>query len=96
MPELDDLMQEWPEVTEKLLKLHGFPSHNINYPLSAYVDIVCCLFNIPLYKNKTQSLHLLFSLYAAIKNSQLYQASKAESISFEDQTITTADQLIID
>lgn len=95
MPELDDLMQEWPEETEKLLKLHGFPNHEINCPLSLYVDMVCCIFNIPVYKNRIQSLHLLFSLYAAVKNSQLYEASKTEIINFDEQNKTT-DQLILE
>lgn len=95
MPELDDLMQEWPEKTEKLLKLHGFPTHNINCSLSMYVDIVCCIFNIPVYKNKIQSLHLLFSLYAAIKNSQLYKASKVDTVNFDDQ-VNKTDHLILE
>ncbi|KRT80476.1 hypothetical protein AMK59_7003, partial [Oryctes borbonicus] len=75
MPDIDDLMQAWPEKMETLLKVHGFPNHQSCQKLNQYIDIVCCMFDIPIYKNKIQSLHLLFSLYAAIKNSQLYKAS---------------------
>lgn len=96
MPELDDLMQEWPEGIEKLLKLNGFPSYTVNCPLSFYIDIVCCIFNIPVYKNRIQSLHVLFSLYAAIKNSQLYNSRKEETVGFDEHIDKNTDQLVLD
>lgn len=99
MPDLDELMQEWPENMENLLKLHGFPSYKFNGSLSQYIDIICCLFDIPIYKNKIQSLHLLFCLYAAIRNSQLYQANNNEDKGPDDASEiihNTADQLVLE
>lgn len=97
MPDLDDLMQEWPEGMENLLKTQGFPSYKLRGSLSDYVDIVCNLFDIPVYKNKIQSLHMLFSLYAAIKNSQLYKATNNERVNsgFNEKTGNT-DQLVLE
>lgn len=97
MPELDDLMQEWPEGMENLLKTRGFPSYKLRGSLSDYVDIVCNLFDIPVYKNKIQSLHVLFSLYAAVKNSQLYKATSNEEENLELQEKSNdADQLVLE
>ncbi|KAI4458496.1 hypothetical protein MML48_7g00013373 [Holotrichia oblita] len=98
MPDIDDLMQAWPEKMETLLKVHGFPNHQSCPKLSQYIDIVCCLFNIPIYKNKIQSLHLLFSLYAAIKNSQLYKASEnvLEMQENQPEKKSATDQLLLE
>ena len=75
MPEIEDLMQEWPRDVENLLKVHGFPNYKHCPSLVQYIDIVCSIFDVPVYKNRIQSLHVLFSLYAAVRNSQLYKAS---------------------
>lgn len=98
MPNLDDLMQEWPESIENLLKLHGFPSSKFSGCLSQYIDVVCGIFDIPVYKNKILSLHLLFNLYAAIKNSQLYQTNNFGSkiVSDDFQIGKSPDQLLLE
>ncbi|KAJ8947037.1 hypothetical protein NQ318_019929 [Aromia moschata] len=97
MPDLDDLMQEWPEEMENKLRENGFPKPEENSSLSEYVDEVCNIFQIPVAKNKVQSLHLLFCLYAAIKQTQLYQTSTASN---EKQNKGTPkkepDQLVLD
>ncbi|CAG9856692.1 unnamed protein product [Phyllotreta striolata] len=76
MPDLDDLMQEWPEAVENELKEKGFPKPD-GVPLEQYVSVVCNLFQIPQAKKKIQSVYLLFCLYAAIKQTQLYKASSS-------------------
>lgn len=101
MPDLDDLMQEWPEHMENLLRLKGFPNWKFNGSLSKYIDIVCCMFDIPMYKNRIQSLHVLFCLYAVIKNSQIYRASNTETdknICVDDngEKSNKADQLLLE
>ncbi|XP_060525830.1 intraflagellar transport protein 46 homolog isoform X2 [Cylas formicarius] len=47
MPDLDDLMQEWPEDVEKRLKEVGFPKPRADMLLGEYVDTVCGYFDIP-------------------------------------------------
>ena len=34
------------------------------------MDICCALLDIPVYKSRIQSLHVLFSLYSAFRSSQ--------------------------
>lgn len=94
MPDLDSLMQEWPQPVEMLLRKDGFPSHKLRCTLSEYIDIVCAVFDVPVYEQKVQSLHVLFSLYTAIKGSQLYKTSARSASSGE--TSNVPDQLILE
>lgn len=97
-PNLDDLMQEWPDELEDIIKKEGFPHPNENTTLSEYVKIVCERFQIPIAKQKIHSLHLLFCLYAAVKQIQLYQAStsKEKSNTFSVSSKKEADQLVLE
>lgn len=70
MPDIDTLMQEWPTEFEEQLANIGL-SKDINCDLLTYVDIVCALTDIPVYESRIESLHLLFSLYAAVKSLQI-------------------------
>lgn len=89
MPDIDSLMEEWPESMESKLNEVGFPPASLDCSLSQYVDIICSLFDIPVHpelglNGKVQALHVLFTLYSAIKNSQLYkdrQKADIENIS---------------
>ncbi|KAK3587700.1 hypothetical protein CHS0354_042487 [Potamilus streckersoni] len=80
MPDIDTLMQEWPSEFEELLKEVGLPTADLNCELSQYVDIICSVLDIPIYKNtshhneRIQALHVLFTLYSEFKNSQHFRA----------------------
>ncbi|EEZ97358.1 intraflagellar transport protein 46 homolog [Tribolium castaneum] len=93
MPDLDELMQEWPESMEKQLSENGFPEPKGN--LSDYVQEVCGLFQIPV-KNKIQALHLLFSLFAAVKSSQLFKNGQLGKVEESESIGNVADQLVLD
>ncbi|EDV25774.1 uncharacterized protein TRIADDRAFT_4027, partial [Trichoplax adhaerens] len=70
MPDVESLMQEWPAEFEELLEKVGLPTADLDCDLSQYVDIVLGLLDIPVYNSKIESLHVLFTLYSAFKNSQ--------------------------
>lgn len=100
MPDIDDLMQQWPEDLEHKFKEQGFPKPGENQSLSDYTDVVCNYLQIPIAKNKVQSLHLLFCLYTAIKQTQLFQAQAAAVIEKKkeetEEKENDADQLVLD
>ncbi|XP_030763944.1 intraflagellar transport protein 46 homolog [Sitophilus oryzae] len=99
MPDLDTLMEQWPEHMEQKLKTDGFPKPSEDQSVSEYADIVCSYFNIPITKNKIQSLHLLFSLYTAIKQAKVHQAqveTEKERKKQESQEKNDTDQLVLD
>ncbi|ELU06595.1 hypothetical protein CAPTEDRAFT_181738 [Capitella teleta] len=74
MPDIDNLMQEWPPEFEELLKEISLPSADLDCDLSTYVEIICGLLDIPIYKSKIQSLHVLFTLFSEFKNSQHFRS----------------------
>ena len=73
MPEIDSLMQEWPPAVENLLLDLGNMGLNADLDIkeediSDYVDLVCNLCDIPIYKSRRiESLYVLFSLYSSFK-----------------------------
>ncbi|XP_075214197.1 intraflagellar transport 46 [Lycorma delicatula] len=71
MPDIDGLMQEWPQEFEECLNKIGLPIGDLECDLLTLVDIVCCLLDIPKYESRIESLHVLFYLYSAIKNTQI-------------------------
>ena len=48
MPNIDDLMQEWPENFEELLKEVGLPTADLDCDLATYVDMICGKFPLTL------------------------------------------------
>nr|XP_019571906.1 PREDICTED: intraflagellar transport protein 46 homolog isoform X4 [Rhinolophus sinicus] len=74
MPDIDMLMQEWSPEFEELLGKVSLPTAEIDCSLAKYVDMICAILDIPIYKSRIQSLHLLFSLYSEFKNSQHFKA----------------------
>lgn len=82
MPDIDSLMEEWPESMEQVLNETGFPPPSLDCSLVEYLAIVCGLLDIPLHgqslDDAIHSLHLLFSLYSAVRNNQLYAEREKE------------------
>ncbi|XP_078487315.1 intraflagellar transport protein 46 homolog [Ciona intestinalis] len=78
MPEIDHLMQEWPREVEELLQKISLPTAQLDCDLPKYCDIICSLLDIPVYKNRIQSLHVLFSLYSAFKQMQHFQTDNVQ------------------
>ncbi|XP_067675717.1 intraflagellar transport protein 46 homolog isoform X2 [Haliotis asinina] len=85
MPDIDTLMQEWPPEFEELLKEVGLPTAELDCDLGQYVEIVCSMLDIPIYRNSThqnekiQALHVLFTLYSEFKNSQHFRTLAEEN-----------------
>lgn len=79
MPSIDSLMQEWDPEIEELLKVIKLPSADVDCDLTKYVEIVCNILDIPVYKSRIQSLHVMFSLYLAFKKHQHFQNSGNEA-----------------
>ncbi|XP_031553953.1 intraflagellar transport protein 46 homolog [Actinia tenebrosa] len=84
MPDIEDLMQEWPSQFEDLLNTVGLPSAELDVDLAQYVDLICGILDIPVHKNRIHSLHVLFTLFSEFKNSQhFHQLAKDNQLSNE-------------
>ena len=72
MPDLESLMQLWPEKMESELNDTAFPGDSVKLPTQIYAKLICNLLDIPIYKANNdksliESLHVLFSLYSVVK-----------------------------
>ena len=80
MPNIESLMQIWPESMESSLKDLLFPNENINIGLDNYSKIVCNMLDIPVHResNKSliQALHVFFTLYSEFKGNVHFQRKK--------------------
>lgn len=76
MPDIDALMQVWPSEVESLYtECVCAPNADLAIDIKSYVDLVCNVCDIPVYKSRIQSLHVLFSLYSALKQLNLNKPS---------------------
>jgi intraflagellar transport protein 46 len=78
MPNIESLMQIWPENFEETLKDIKLPDENIKLSLESYACLVCNILDIPVHKinsNKSiiEALHIFFSLYSEFKHNQHFQ-----------------------
>ena len=48
---------------------YGLPTADFECDILTFVDLVCGVCDIPIYKSRIQSLHVLFMLYSAFKHS---------------------------
>jgi intraflagellar transport protein 46 len=75
MPDIESLMQIWPEAMESILNGSNFPSEGINMPSMNYAKLVCNILDIPIHqlnsnKGVIESLHVIFTLYSEFKDNQ--------------------------
>ena len=54
MPDIDLLMAEWPQELDTLLGSTGLPTAALQISLESYVDIICAILDIPIYKSRIQ------------------------------------------
>ncbi|OQR94562.1 hypothetical protein THRCLA_08152, partial [Thraustotheca clavata] len=70
MPDIETLMQVWPEEFEDLLSKIQLPNADLNVSLEQYTRIICAILDIPVYKNVYESLHVLFTLFLEFRSNQ--------------------------
>ena len=75
MPDVESLMQVWPDGIENLLSNIDFPDGSIAMPLDGYAKIICNMLDVPLHKlsderSIIEALHLIFSVYYEFKENQ--------------------------
>lgn len=74
MPEVDSLLDAWPEAFEHALKTLKLPSPDLDLSLSEYTRTLCGILDIPTYDNPIESLHQMFSLFMDFRRNPHLQA----------------------
>lgn len=70
MPDIESLMQAWPEEFEDLLSKCTLPSADLDLSVEQYARVICACLDIPIHKNVYESLHVLFTLYLEFSSNQ--------------------------
>lgn len=50
MPDIEQLMQVWPDDFEKVLQQSALPSPELDLDIETYAKVVCSLLDIPVYE----------------------------------------------
>lgn len=74
MPEMEALMEPWPDKFEDALKSLMIPSSELDLSFDDYARVICAVLEIPVKGNIIESLHHLFSLFAEFEGNQHFQA----------------------
>jgi intraflagellar transport protein 46 len=77
MPEVESLMEVWPDGFEEALSKIHLPPPDLDLTLVEYAKVLCSILDIPVYDNVVESLHLMFTLYSDFKNNPHFQAMRA-------------------
>lgn len=73
MPDIDRLMEVWPEEFEAKLENSMLPSPDLDLSLGEYTKALCTILDIPVFENPIESLHLLFTLFIDCRNNHHFQ-----------------------
>jgi len=73
MPDVDQLLDVWPEEFEAALEHLQLPSPDLELSLPEYARVLCSILDIPVYDNPIESLHVMFSLYMDFRNNPQFQ-----------------------
>jgi intraflagellar transport protein 46 len=73
MPELETLMEAWPDAIEQALGSLVLPSGDLDLAFDEFCRVVCSLLEIPVRGNLVESLHCLFSLYMQFEGNQYFR-----------------------
>lgn len=95
MPDLDRLMEVWPEEFEKALEGLSLPGPDLDLSLVEYAKLLCSIVDIPTYDNPIESLHLLFNLFIEFKSNPHFQARgdiPADGAVFGDANVLEINQ----
>jgi len=70
MPDIETLMEIWPDEFEEALGSLELPGVDLDLSLEEYARVICTMMDIPVYDNIAESLHVLFTLYMEFKSNQ--------------------------
>jgi intraflagellar transport protein 46 len=84
MPDVESLMQVWPDKMESILKDVPFPDDRLSIGTDNYAKIICSLLDIPIHKlnnNKglIEALHVLFTTYLEFKENQHFNRANKDN-----------------
>lgn len=75
-PDIDVLMEEWPQAVEDALGEVELPGPDVDLDLQEYAKLVCVALDIPFHpEHPAEALHVLFTLYATYRDNPHFGAN---------------------
>eukprot|EP00736_Rhodelphis_marinus_P014362 Rmarinus@m.4212 len=75
MPEIESLMQIWPqEIESTVAEIGDVARGDICMSTSEFSKLACAVLDIPVHANVIESLHVMFTLYSEFKQSEHFAA----------------------
>lgn len=87
MPDLNELLVEWPEALEKALQSIPLPSADMDLTIEEYAKIICAFLDIPVKGNIIESLHVLFTLFMTFEENQHFPENDAPKTPGEERML---------
>lgn len=91
MPDLNDLLDVWPEELEKALESIPLPSADMDLTIEEYAKIICAFLDIPVKGNIIESLHVFFTLYMTFEENQHFPDNMSARNSVNLQNVLKLD-----
>ena len=88
MPQMESLLQVWPDNVEAALKTLPFPDESINMSVDNYAKILCNMLDVPVHilesnRSLIEALHVVFTLYSEFRNNQgIAKSDNVQSMKF--------------
>lgn len=79
MPDMDLLMEAWPDDFEAALATFPLPSPDLDLSLLEYSKLLCSILDVPVYDNPIESLHVMFTLFTDFRNNPHFQPKSSPS-----------------
>ncbi|KRX01872.1 hypothetical protein PPERSA_00494 [Pseudocohnilembus persalinus] len=81
MPEIDALMQVWPQEIEEVFNTIELPNEDLDVTTEEFARLLCGVLDIPIHpqngeKNVIEALHVAFTLYTELKANQHIQQNQ--------------------
>lgn len=99
MPEIESLMEVWPDNFEAALNKIQLPPPDLDLTLLEYAKLLCSILDIPVYENPVESLHLMFTLFTDFRNNPHFQAMRAGAnpeADYKETDYGSADVMMLD
>merc|ERR1711964_765285 len=88
MPDIDALMQVWPQEFDQFLNENPLPTSDLDLSLPDYVKLISILLDVPVHRDYTEALHVIFTLYLEFKGNPLFSR---EGEDLQPPNVTPAD-----
>lgn len=76
MPDIEQLMQVWPAEFEEYITNNPYPNlAELDVDLASYVKMLATILDVPVYDQLTDTLHVIFTLFAEFQSNQHFAPS---------------------